>query len=451
MLRLNVPGRTGWVSPKLPLLTNAMSAYPYSAELEARFTFESAFDGTVCGALREGNTLWVPREAVPYAAPPNDFRAMWHPWPALDCTIQWRPEQKERSEQSLALLRQGRNHLFEAPTGWGKTVVGSWIAINFRQPTMIVVTKQDLLDQWKASLVMLGVPLSDIGHVQADVEDWKGKRVVLGMVQSLMQPDKYPAEMFKYFGLLLLDEVHQMAADCFVRVCQTFTAKARLGFSATPTRKDGKSKLLHWHIGPMLVKGTTLSMAPKVLVRSTGWIIPLSRRDGKPIPYAPGRMMLVNKAMASHDGRNLEIVNFTVQAWKAGRTVLILSDLREYHLHRLFQMLTNAGVSGEQIGYYVGGMSRQQLSLTKTCRIVLATYQMCSTGTDVPHWDTLVMATPRADVKQSVGRVLRQMAGKKEPVILDLVDKNQIFQSFHQARVKTYYQLGVTDVVQVRS
>jgi len=96
-------------------------------------------------------------------------------------------------------------------------------------------------------------------------------------------------------------------------------------------------------------------------------------------------------------------------------------------------------------------MSRQQLSLTKTCRIVLATYQMCSTGTDVPHWDTLVMATPRADVKQSVGRVLRQMAGKKEPVILDLVDKNQIFQSFHQARVKTYYQLGVTDVVQVRS
>lgn len=433
-----------WVCPVPPILTGAMSAYPYSAGLEAKFTFESKFDGPICGAIRNGQTLWVPREAVPYAHAGQDFRTQTQPlWPALNCTVTWRPEQQAKCEQSLALLRQGRNHLFDAPTGWGKTVAGAWIAAQLRQTTLIVVTKEDLLDQWKSSLLMIGVPLDQIGRVQADVADWQGKRVVLGMVQSLMIEGKYPPAFYKHFGLLVLDEVHHMAAECFIRVCQTIHAKTRLGFSATPTRPDGKTPLLHWHIGPVKVRGTILALVPKVLVRSTGWQVPPG------IVYKPGRMVLASKAMASHDGRNLEIVNFVRQSYDAGRTVLVLSDLRELHLDRLFQMLASAGIPGQQIGYYVGGMTKQELGVTKKCRVVLGTYAMCATGTDVPQWDTLVMATPRSQVKQPVGRVLRAMSGKKQPVILDLVDRNEVFQAFHRTRLKTYYSLGVSEIVRV--
>jgi superfamily II DNA or RNA helicase len=153
-------------------------------------------------------------------------------------------------------------------------------------------------------------------------------------------------------------------------------------------------------------------------------------------------MVLVTKAMAASEGRNMEIVNFVLQSYKSGRITLILSDLRESHLDRLFQMLTNEGIPGNDIGYYVGGMSKVALSHTKQRRVVLGTYKMCSTGTDVPNWDTLVMATPRADVKQSVGRVLRAVVGKKQPVILDLVDKNAIFQGFHLSRLKQYFGLS---------
>jgi hypothetical protein len=56
---------------------------------------------------------------------------------------------------------------------------------------------------------------------------------------------------------------------------------------------------------------------------------------------------------------------------------------------------------------------------------------------------------PRADVKQTVGRVLRSAPGKKQPVVLDLVDSNSIFQGFHQSRLKQYYSLGA-DIVSVR-
>jgi superfamily II DNA or RNA helicase len=159
-------------------------------------------------------------------------------------------------------------------------------------------------------------------------------------------------------------------------------------------------------------------------------------------------MMTVTKAIAASNTRNMEIANFVLQSYKSGRMTLVVSDLRENHLNRLFQILTNEGIPGQDIGYYVGGMSKIELSHTKQRRVVLGTYQMCSTGTDVPQWDTLVMATPRADIKQTIGRILRTVEGKKQPVILDLVDRDAIFQGFHHARLKQYYGIGA-EVVKV--
>ena len=437
----------GFVTLEQPLKTGAMSVYPYSKALETRYTFTSAFDETVHGAVRVGQCLMVPRESVPYAEANGDFRTC-HLSKPIGCNFVPRnTEQAKLYGQSLTYLQQGKSHIFEAPTGWGKTVVGGAIAAGLGQPTLIVVTKEDLMHQWYDSLTqVLGIPPYLVGKIQQDTCEWEGKQFVIGMVQSLIIEGRYPSAMVKSFGLMILDECHSMAAECFIRVCQTFPAKYRLGFSATPTRRDGKTQLLHWHVGPILSRGKVLEAKAKVLVRHTGWSIPV--RGGEPIPYKPGRMMLVTKAMAASEGRNLEIVNFVVQSYQSGRMTLVMSDLRENHLNRLFQMLTNAGIPGNDIGFYVGGMSKIELSHTKQRRVVLGTYAMCSTGTDVPRWDTLVMATPRADVKQSIGRVLRAVAGKKQPVIFDLVDRDAIFQGFHRARLKTYYAVGA-EVVKV--
>lgn len=444
-----------FVTEAVPSRTGAMSTYPYSKWMESLYIFQSAFDEEVCGAVRQGHTLLVPRESAPYAPSDADFRTFF-PSNAIEATFKPRnAEQAALYAHSLGLLQGGRSHIFDAPTGWGKTVVGGAIAASLGQPTLIVVTKEDLMHQWKDSLInVLGIHPGMIGHIQADVADWQGKQFVLGMVQSLIIPEKYPTEMYRAFGLMILDEVHHMAAECFVRSCQLVTAKLRLGFSATPTRRDGRTQLLHWHIGPVLVRGKILEAKAKVLVRQTGWKIPTrSTRtemgwEQLPLPYAPGRMTIVNKAMAASEGRNLEIVNFVKQSYESGRITLVMSELRESHLNRLFQMLTNEGIPGQDIGYYVGGMSKVELSHTKQRRVVLGTYKMCSTGTDVPTWDTLVMATPRSDVKQAIGRVLRAVAGKKQPVILDLVDRDAIFQGFHRSRLKQYHGIGA-EVVRV--
>jgi superfamily II DNA or RNA helicase len=442
----------GYITAVDPIYTGAMSAYPYSADLEARYTFISTFKDTICGAIRQGNTLLVPRESVPYAEGKNDYRVSY-PIHAIDCIFTpHNEEQLPLCINSIALLKADHNHIFQAPTGHGKTVEGAYIACQMGQPTLIIVTKDDLVEQWrKAFIEILGVPANLVGHIQQDKCDWQGKQFVIGLVQSLIIPDRYPAEMYKYFGMLILDEVHLMAADCFVRSCQMFPAKYRLGLSATPKRRDGKDKLLQWHIGPIAVVGTIVSMKPKILIRHTGWKIPCHKKlvgnswEYVPIPHKPGRMMLVLKAMAMHPMRNQEIINFTEQTYKVERITLIMSDLID-HLKHLFLHLTAAGIPGQEIAYYIGGMSKQQRESSKKGKVVLATYKMCSTGTDMPHWDSLVLATPRADIMQPMGRVLRALQGKKQPVILDLVDADKLLVNFSLSRLKQYYSVGATIV-----
>jgi superfamily II DNA or RNA helicase len=448
MLTFKTPG-VQVISEKLPLRTGAVSVYPYSPEIEGRFTFKTNFDEIVCGAEKSpmGKTLLVPREAAPYAPAPNDFRVSYPPV-AINCKIEFREGQEEVCQKSVGYLKSGRCHIVESPTGSGKTIMGGWIAAQLGQPTMILVNKEDLVDQWLDALVnVLKIPAHMIGRVQQDVCEWKGKQFVIGMVHSVIIEDRYPQALYDYFGMLILDEVHTMATECFIRSCQMFPAKYRLGLSATPDRKDGKTKLLHWHVGPTLVRGKIAILAPKVLVKQTGWQIPAIRKKVAngyvmvPMPFQPGRMMSVIKAMAASEYRNHEIVNFVKQSYQADRNCLVLSDLREFHLQRLFQMLANAGIPGHHMGYYVGQMSKLQLELSKVKKVILGTYKMVSTGTNVVAWDTLVLATPRADIKQSVGRILRVADGKKMPVVLDLVDKDSIFQNFHIARKKQYYEL----------
>ena len=429
-----------------PDVTGAVSVLPYNAGLEANYSFMSAFGDPVSMSRHVGDTLQVPRETVPVGV--HDVRVKYAPV-AIDCKFTPKnEEQQPLAERCIKLLQQGVNHVFDAPTGWGKSVEGGYIAARMGQPTLIVVHKTDLMDSWYDALVnVLKIDPKLVGKVQQDTCDWQGKMFVIAMVHSLVIPDRYPEVMYRYFGMMILDEVHTMAADTFVEVCWKVPAFYRLGFSATPNRSDGKWKIVEAHVGVVHCKGTLVPMTPKILVVKTGWKIPERKTfvDGhwefKKIPFAPGRMALVTKAMASNNERNLKVVDFTKSAYNASRVPLVLSDSLA-HLDRLFQMLTSAGIPGNDIGYYVGGMSKIELEITKKKRVVLATYQMVGTGTNVPHWDSLSLTVPRANIKQIVGRVLRFVQDKKQPVIQDLVDYDKIFNSFFHARLSQYYGIN---------
>jgi superfamily II DNA or RNA helicase len=62
---------------------------------------------------------------------------------------------------------------------------------------------------------------------------------------------------------------------------------------------------------------------------------------------------------------------------------------------------------------------------------------MASEGLDIPTLSTLVLATPKTDIVQCVGRILR--VKRANPIIVDIVDSHDTFQNQWSKR-KTYYR-----------
>jgi len=420
---------------QIPLKTDAVAHFPYSAGMEASLKFVSTYGDEVSMSIRNGDELLVPRRLVTHLG--KDFRIS-RPVPAIECRKPPRSEeQAECIAKSVFLLREGVDHILEAPTGFGKTYLGCAIAGRLGQTTLILMTKQDLMDSWRETLInLVGVPPDQIGIAQADKLDYKGKRFVLSMVQSVTRPGKYDSEFFNSFGLIIFDETHRMAAETFSQACTLFPAKHRLGLSATPKRSDGKTPVLAAHIGPVMVQGTSVPMSPKVLIQETGWKIPAWMAGS----VKPGQMMGVYKAMSQDIERNMRIVQFVHDAYAKGRTIVVMSDIVE-HLKKLQVLCGTLSLPGEEMGFYIGE-NKKTLKFNGNKRIVFATYGMCSEGTDFPAWDSLVMATPRSNIKQPLGRILRMKEGKRKPVCLDLLDSGSIFKGFFHKRQQQYFEIG---------
>jgi superfamily II DNA or RNA helicase len=91
------------------------------------------------------------------------------------------------------------------------------------------------------------------------------------------------------------------------------------------------------------------------------------------------------------------------------------------------------------VGFYVGGMKEQSLKESEKKHIILATYSMCSEGLDIPSLTTEFLITPKTDVVQIVGRILRAKHPITKPTIYDFIDSHDNFQKQWFKR-RAYYK-----------
>lgn len=431
------------------LWIDSMGVYHLDDAIVKACTFKDKFDETFCLAVVKGDKVLVPLNMVKTT---NSDRRVKAPFNSpIVCVAPPRDEDQARCiTESVSLLKQGVNHVLKAPTGWGKSYAGIAIACQLGEKTLILVTKDDLIDGWMNNLVNNAkVPLNRIGLVKGKTMDWKGKDFVIGTVQSVVREGKMPQEFFSYFGLMIPDEVHRMGADFFMQAMVKVQARYRLGLSATPKRQDGRMFAVRAHIGDVMVEGVNVPMTPKVLVAKSGWRIPeYSTETGRKIIYSAGKLASVYAEMRISKERNAIFVNFIKQALAAGRTVVAMGEHKE-HLTNMYKLFLEDGMSALDMGLYVGGLkTKAERDIQAHKKLIFATYQMCSEGTDYPHWDTLVYLTPRAQAEQTAGRVMRMKEGKLMPVIFDLVDENNLLKGYYSGRLKDYYKVGA-EIVKV--
>lgn len=238
----------------------------------------------------------------------------------------------------------------------------------------------------------------------------------------------------------VVSNCHHMGAQVFSRALFKVNFKYSLGLSATVSRKDGLSKVFKWFLGDIVYKAKAkqsddVNVLIKYFYESEPEYshIPLLY-NGKPnisklinqvCSYAPRTQMLVDE---------LE----KVMVKEPDREVIILSDRRN-HLQEIESCLNSKGF--KNIGYYVGGMKQSDLKESEKQNILLGTYNMVSEGFDLPKLNTLVLASPKSDVEQSVGRIQRQLKEERKyvPLIIDIVDQFSLF-SNQGVKRKTFYK-----------
>jgi superfamily II DNA or RNA helicase len=116
-----------------------------------------------------------------------------------------REEQARAKVSVVGQLKGGSlGGIVRAPCGWGKTVLACALIESLQVPTLVVVHKEFLMDQWKERIRAF-LPNAKIGTVQGSVCDYKARHIVIGMMQSLCDKD-YGEEFRSYFGLFCSDE-----------------------------------------------------------------------------------------------------------------------------------------------------------------------------------------------------------------------------------------------------
>jgi superfamily II DNA or RNA helicase len=89
-------------------------------------------------------------------------------------------------------------------------------------------------------------------------------------------------------------------------------------------------------------------------------------------------------------------------------------------------------------------MKPGDLKASETRDVLLGTYGMCSEGFDVPELDLLVLASPKSDIVQSVGRILRVKPEDRPrpPLVVDIVDELDAFRNQARRRRAHYKKMG---------
>jgi superfamily II DNA or RNA helicase len=243
--------------------------------------------------------------------------------------------------------------------------------------------------------------------------------------------------------MVIFDECHHLAAEVFSRVLTFLGCWRMLGLSATPDRKDRLSKVFHWYLGDYLAKiedrGKEVLHVWRITHTPDGDPDEVAEYLEEPLTASEhvNSPRLITRICESYSRNSLILKIVLNLIRKEKRRVLILSDRRDQlrWIHDEAQRIIP-----DNCGYYVGGMKEDALNVSAEKSLVLGTYAMASEGMNVPELNTLVLASPKSDITQSVGRILRKKAEDRDktPLVIDILDKHPSLVRQSKKRVTFY-------------
>jgi len=330
-------------------------------------------------------------------------------------------------------LHNGSGGILEVPCGRGKTVMALKIIADLKKKTLIIVHKEFLMNQWIERINEF-LPGTKVGKIQAQVCEVEDCDIVIGMVQTLYDKE-FPAGTFDCFGLTIIDEVHRIGSEQFSKTLFKTITPYMLGISATVDRKDQLTRVLYMFIGEKIYEERR-KQEDAVCVRA------IEYQSSDVVFNEPEVDFRGNTKYSSMIVKLCEFgprSDFIVRVIKdliiedADSQIMVLAHNRSLLVY-LYSAIQHHKIA--TVGFYVGGMKQAALQDTESKNIVLATYAMAAEALDIKTLSTLIMVTPKTDITQSVGRILR--VKHENPIIVDIVDKHDVFQNQWVQRRRFY-------------
>jgi superfamily II DNA or RNA helicase len=354
-----------------------------------------------------------------------------------------------RDDQAEA-VRQALRHnegVLCAPTAFGKTVVAARLIAERGVNTLVLVHRQQLLEQWRARLAMfLDLPAKAIGQVGGG-KDLPTGFIDVALLQSLHRKGEAKDCVAEY-GHVIVDECHHLTAFSFEQIMRQVKAKFIVGLTATPNRKDGHHPIIFMQCGPIRFNLSAREAVERSPFRHL--VLPTPTNFRMPPEVTDLTIHDAYAALVVNEGRNRQIVGDIVQAVREGRSPLVLTN-RTDHLERLARSLSDI----QHVLVLKGGMGKKQRQAIAdklasipdgTPRVLLATGSYIGEGFDDSRLDTLFLTMPiswRGTLQQYVGRLHRIHHGKKVVRVFDYVDAEvPMLGRMYEKRLKGYRTIG---------
>jgi superfamily II DNA or RNA helicase/very-short-patch-repair endonuclease len=374
--------------------------------------------------------------------------------------VKFRGELRPEQHLAASAMADHDTGVLAATTAFGKTVLAAWLIARRGVNTLVLVHRQQLLEQWIERLAsFLDMPARTIGQLGGGRKKLTGQLDV-ALMQSMVRKGVVNDCVGSY-GHLVVDECHHLPASSFEAVARRAKARYVTGLSASITRKDGHHPIIFMQCGPVRYRVNARQQAVlrpfthHVLVRPTGFRAP-------EIAEADSRIVFqrLYDALAEDRHRNEMICADVIDAVRAGRFPLVLTERTE-HLRLLADELSK---TIPQVITLQGGMGRKELRVAMAAlaqapgvaaeatrlksqsetgcteedqspvasavtsggeRVLLATGKYIGEGFDEPRLDTLFLTLPiswRGTIAQYVGRLHRLYEGKREVQVYDYAD-----------------------------
>ena len=337
-----------------------------------------------------------------------------------------RPEQETAATAMLA----HDTGVLSATTAFGKTVLAAHLIAARRVNTLILVHRQQLLEQWIERLSsFLGLPAKSIGRLGGGHKKLTGG-IDVALIQSLVRKGVVDDRVADY-GHLIIDECHHLSAQSFELVARRAKARFVLGLSATVARKDGHHPIIFMQCGPVRHRVDAKQQADArpfthhVIVRPTGL-----RSASEPDPDRRLEYQNLCAEIIRSEQRNHMIRDDVAAALREGRSPLVLTERTE-HVAVLADLIRP---HAPHLIILQGGMGRKSLREAiaqlaavpeNESRVVIATGKFVGEGFDDSRLDTLFLTMPvswRGIIAQYAGRLHRLHDGKREVRVHDYAD-----------------------------